>query len=70
VSQVRGPFPDLRIFPTAGVTPRNFEAVLSAGAFGVGFVGSLFSGEDLTAGRFEAIEWRAAEIIARLAAME
>lgn len=69
VSQLRGPFPELRIFPTAGVTPENFEAVLRAGAFGVGFVASLFSPEDLAAGRFEAIEWRAAEITARLAAM-
>ncbi len=69
VSQVRGPLPELRIFPTAGVTPENFEAVLAAGAFGVGFVTSLFSPADLTAGRFEAIEWRAAEITARLAAI-
>jgi Entner-Doudoroff aldolase len=69
VSQVRGPLPDLRIYPTAGVTPENFEAVLAAGAFGVGFVTSLFRPEDLASGRFEAIEWRAAEITARLAAM-
>jgi 2-dehydro-3-deoxyphosphogluconate aldolase/(4S)-4-hydroxy-2-oxoglutarate aldolase len=69
VSQVRGPFPELRIYPTAGVTPENFEAVLAAGAFGVGFVTSLFSPADLAAGRFEAIEWRAAEITTRLAAM-
>jgi 2-dehydro-3-deoxyphosphogluconate aldolase/(4S)-4-hydroxy-2-oxoglutarate aldolase len=69
VSQLRGPFPELRIYPTAGVTPENFEAVLAAGAFGVGFVTSLFSPADLAAGRFEAIEWRAAEITTRLAAM-
>jgi 2-dehydro-3-deoxyphosphogluconate aldolase/(4S)-4-hydroxy-2-oxoglutarate aldolase len=69
VSQVRGPFPDLKIFPTAGVSPENFAAVLRAGAFGVGFVGSLFAPEDLRRGDFEAVERRAAGIMKTLAAL-
>jgi 2-dehydro-3-deoxyphosphogluconate aldolase/(4S)-4-hydroxy-2-oxoglutarate aldolase len=66
VTQVRGPLPDLRLFPTAGVSEANFEAVLKAGAFGVGFVASLFDPADLAAGRFEVVEQRARRIIDRL----
>jgi len=62
VTQVRGPLPDLKLFPTAGVTEDNFEAVLAAGAFGVGFVASLFHPADMANGRFEAIEERARRI--------
>ena len=69
VSQIRGPFPDLRILPTAGVTPENFAAVLRAGAFGVGLVGSLFVPEDLRRGDFEAVERRAAGIMKTLEAL-
>jgi 2-dehydro-3-deoxyphosphogluconate aldolase/(4S)-4-hydroxy-2-oxoglutarate aldolase len=69
VSQILGPFPGFRIFPTAGVTPENFAAVLRAGAFGVGFVGSLFDRADMAAGNFEAIERRAAAIMKALAAL-
>ncbi len=69
VSQIRGPFPDLRILPTAGVTPENFAAVLRAGAFGVGLVGSLFVSEDLRRGDFEAVERRAAGIMKTLEAL-
>lgn len=66
VAQVRGPFPEWRLFPTAGVTPENFQAVLGAGAFGVGFVASLFRHQDLAAGDFEAVERRAAGIFQAL----
>ncbi len=66
VTQVLGPLRDLKLFPTAGVTPANFEAVLAAGAFGAGFVASLFDPADLAAGRFEAVEARARDIHARL----
>jgi 2-dehydro-3-deoxyphosphogluconate aldolase/(4S)-4-hydroxy-2-oxoglutarate aldolase len=65
VTQVRGPLPDLKLFPTAGVTEDNFEAVLAAGAFGVGFVASLFQPDDMAGGRFDAIEERARRITGR-----
>jgi len=66
VRAVRGPLPFLRIFPTSGVTEDNVEAWLAAGAFGVGFVASLFDPEDLRTRRFEAIRARAARMVARV----
>ena len=67
VKQVLGPLPFLRVFPTAGVTPENFRAVLAAGAFGVGFVNSLFVPSDLAAGNYDAVRERARAIHAALA---
>lgn len=66
VRQLVGPLPDIKIFPTAGVTPDNFRAILQAGAFGVGFVSSLFAPEDMKGRNWAAIERRAAGIIAQL----
>jgi Entner-Doudoroff aldolase len=66
VTQVLAPLPFLRIFPTAGVDEGNFEAVLRAGAAGVGFVRSLFDPKDLAAGAWDAIEERAARIHHRM----
>ena len=66
VTALRGPLPQLRIFPTAGVTVENFLDVLRAGAAGVGFVRSLFVPEDMATRNFEAIERRAALIHERL----
>jgi 2-dehydro-3-deoxyphosphogluconate aldolase/(4S)-4-hydroxy-2-oxoglutarate aldolase len=66
VASVLGPLPHLRLYPTAGVTPRNMIDVLRAGATGVGFVKSLFEPEDLAVADFDAIERRAAMIIERL----
>jgi 2-dehydro-3-deoxyphosphogluconate aldolase/(4S)-4-hydroxy-2-oxoglutarate aldolase len=65
LKQVRGPLPFLKLFPTAGVTPDNFRAVLEAGAFGVGFVASLFAPEDVSRGNVAAIEERARDIFRR-----
>jgi Entner-Doudoroff aldolase len=67
VASILGPLPDLRIFPTAGVDERNFPDVLKAGAFGVGFVRSLFAPVDLANGNFAAIEMRAQRITTLLA---
>jgi Entner-Doudoroff aldolase len=65
---VRGPLPFLRIFPTSGVTEENVDSWLAAGAFGVGFVASLFDADDLRLRRFEAIRARAARLVAKVAA--
>lgn len=62
VTQIRGPLPGIKLFPTAGVTPENFLAVLRAGAFGVGFVASLFAPDDMKAKAFDRIRDRAASI--------
>ena len=69
VRAILGPLPDLRIFPTAGVTPENFLTVLQAGAFGVGFVGSLFDPAEIAGGDFGAIERRATDIHRRLGSL-
>jgi 2-dehydro-3-deoxyphosphogluconate aldolase/(4S)-4-hydroxy-2-oxoglutarate aldolase len=66
VRAVLGPLPQLRIFPTAGVTLDSFVEVLRAGAAGVGFVRSLFDPEDLARRDFKSIERRAAQIVERL----
>lgn len=66
VTQIRGPLPHLKIFPTAGVDEENFEAVLAAGAFGVGFVSSLFRPDDMERRDFQSIEERAGRIMRKL----
>lgn len=68
VSAVLGPLPQLKVFPTAGVKVDNFLSVLRAGAFGVGFVKSLFEPTAIAHGDFDAIRHRAAEIHSRLLA--
>jgi Entner-Doudoroff aldolase len=65
VRQLVGPLPELRIFPTAGVTPNNFRDILAAGAFGVGFVSSLFAAQDMQTRNYDAIERRAAAVFAQ-----
>lgn len=64
VKQTLGPLPFLRIVPTSGVTLENAAAYLQAGAFAVGFVASLFDPADIAAGRFDAIEDRARQMLA------
>lgn len=62
-----GPLPQLKIFPTSGVTEENCQDFLAAGAFGVGFVGTLFVPADLEAERFDQVRARAARMVARVA---
>jgi 2-dehydro-3-deoxyphosphogluconate aldolase/(4S)-4-hydroxy-2-oxoglutarate aldolase len=59
-----GPYPDLRLFPTAGISEANAGDFLAAGAFGVGFVGNLFVADDLAQGRYAAVRERAARMVA------
>ena len=66
VRQVVGPLPGLRLFPTAGVSSDNFLDILQAGAFGVGFVSSLFAPQDMNTRDFKAIQRRAADVVRHL----
>lgn len=59
VAQTLAPMPFLRIVPTSGVTIENAGAYLRAGAWGVGFVNSLFDPDEIRAGRFDLIGARA-----------
>lgn len=58
----------LRNKPTNGVTEDDVDAWLLAGAFELGFVGSLFDAEDLRLRRFEAITASATRLIAKVKA--
>jgi len=66
VRQIRGPFSDMPVFPTAGVTPDNFLDILHAGAVGVGFVSSLFRPDEMQDHNFKAIQTRAEQIVMKL----
>jgi Entner-Doudoroff aldolase len=68
VRALKGPLPFLRVFPTSGVDESNCRQWLEAGAFGVGFVASLFDPEDMRAHRFAAIEARARRMVDAVAA--
>jgi 2-dehydro-3-deoxyphosphogluconate aldolase/(4S)-4-hydroxy-2-oxoglutarate aldolase len=63
-----GPMPFLRIVPTSGVTEDNAALYLEAGAHALGFVTSLFAPDDVREGRFDRIEERARNLLARLQA--
>lgn len=64
VRQTLGPMPFLRIVPTAGVRLDNAADYLSAGSLAVGFVNSLFDPADIAAANWQAIEERAAAMLA------
>lgn len=57
---LRGPFPDLRLVPTGGVSAANMPEWLQAGAFAVGAAGSLCPTAAMAAGDVEEIQRRAA----------
>jgi 2-dehydro-3-deoxyphosphogluconate aldolase / (4S)-4-hydroxy-2-oxoglutarate aldolase len=59
IRSILAPMPFLRILPTNGVDAENAAAYISAGAFAVGFVRSLFAPELLCAGDWNAITARA-----------
>jgi Entner-Doudoroff aldolase len=63
VRQTLGPLPFLRIVPTSGVHLNNCAAYFKAGAFAVGFVNTLFDGNDLANGEFNRIEERARKML-------
>jgi 2-dehydro-3-deoxyphosphogluconate aldolase / (4S)-4-hydroxy-2-oxoglutarate aldolase len=63
---LQGPLPFLRILPTSGVNEENCHEWLTAGAFGVGFVATLFDPSDIMHRRFDQIEARAKRIIKKI----
>ncbi len=68
VRAVLGPMPWLKIVPTNGVDQHNAGAWIAAGAYAAGFVTPLFVPADIAAGRWDAIEERAAQCIAAVRA--
>jgi len=59
LKSLRGPFPDVALMPTGGVTPENLHAWFAAGAVAVGAGGDLVSGADLASGRYDEVERKA-----------
>jgi len=70
VAMMLGPLPFLRIVPTSGVTAENAAEWFAAGVFAVGFVGSLFEPAFLKNRDYAAIEARARECLAAVAAVQ
>jgi Entner-Doudoroff aldolase len=64
VRAVLGPMPWLKIVPTNGVDQHNAGEWIGAGAYAAGFVAPLFVAADIAAGRWDAIEQRAAQCVA------
>lgn len=64
VRAVLGPMPFLKIVPTAGVDETNATEFLEAGAYGIGFVASLFDPGDIEREDYDAIRARAERILA------
>lgn len=64
---LRGPFPNLSVVPTGGVSPDNIGAWLRAGALAVGAGGDLVSGADIAAQRWDVIRANAERFMAALA---
>jgi len=64
---LKGPFPDLRLMPTGGVTPANARTFLDAGAYCVGLGTALLDKTLIAQGRWEELTARAAALTASLA---
>lgn len=64
---LRGPFPDVPLMPTGGVSAGNIGEWLAAGAIAVGAGGELCSGADLAARAYDTIEAKARTFMAGLA---
>jgi 2-dehydro-3-deoxyphosphogluconate aldolase/(4S)-4-hydroxy-2-oxoglutarate aldolase len=69
LSALRGPFPDVPLMPTGGVTPDNLAAWFAAGAIAVGAGGDLVPGAALASGDMAEIERRAMLFSAACAAV-
>jgi 2-dehydro-3-deoxyphosphogluconate aldolase/(4S)-4-hydroxy-2-oxoglutarate aldolase len=67
---VLAPLPFLRIVPTNGVDEQNAAEWLRAGAWGVGFVTSLFDPRDIAEQRYDHIRDRARRLKSAVAAAE
>ncbi len=56
LKDLRGPFPNLRVMVTGGVTPQEVPAYLAAGALAVGLGSQVFPSASLEAQNWEAVE--------------
>jgi 2-dehydro-3-deoxyphosphogluconate aldolase/(4S)-4-hydroxy-2-oxoglutarate aldolase len=66
VKALKGPFPDLRIMPTGGVSKDNIAEWFAAGVFAVGAGSELCPTQWVKEGRFDEIVTRAQQFVAAL----
>ena len=66
VKSLKGPFPDIPLMPTGGVSVENLAEWFAAGAFAVGAGSELCPPQWAKEGRFEEITGRAAEFMTKL----
>jgi 2-dehydro-3-deoxyphosphogluconate aldolase/(4S)-4-hydroxy-2-oxoglutarate aldolase len=66
VKSLRGPFPDVRVVPTGGVTPDAAREYLAAGAWAVGAGSELIGRDAMLPGGLERLRARAAEFVAAI----
>ena len=64
IKSLRGPFPDIPLMPTGGVTIESVPEYLRAGAKALGVGGELFKKEWMAAGNWSAIATAAREYVA------
>lgn len=67
LKDIRGPFPDLRLVPTGGVTIENVGEWIAAGAAAVGIGSDLLDKAAIAKGQFEVLTERAARLAANVA---
>ena len=63
IKALRGPFPDIPLVPTGGVTEATAEAFLKAGAAALGVGGGLLPNAEVRAGAWDKIRTRAQRLI-------
>ncbi len=68
IKSVKGPFPQIELLPTGGVTPETIGAFLKAGAFATAAGSALVDGKALKEKNWAAITARAAEFVAAVKA--
>jgi 2-dehydro-3-deoxyphosphogluconate aldolase / (4S)-4-hydroxy-2-oxoglutarate aldolase len=56
---LRGPFPDVRLVPSGGVTSANARSFLEAGALAVSAGSNVVSADDVSAGRWSSVSAKA-----------
>lgn len=68
VKDLRGPFPDIRVMPTGGVSIDNVGEWIKAGAVAVGVGSDLLDKKAIEAGQFDALTERARRMVENLKA--
>jgi 2-dehydro-3-deoxyphosphogluconate aldolase/(4S)-4-hydroxy-2-oxoglutarate aldolase len=63
IKALRGPFPDIPLVPTGGVTEATAEAFLKAGAAALGVGGGLLPIAEVRAGAWDTIRTRAQRLM-------